>query len=220
MLPAVTLLVDSAGGGVVRWQVIGVGSILIFLLVLLRMGRILHTVEVQAVQLAALARSDALTGAPNRRTWDHELSRACATRREQGSPLCVAMIDMDHFKAYNDTNGHQAGDRLLCEAVSAWGERLGPEELLARYGGEEFAVLLPGVAPADAQGGSRACSRSHPTGRRSRRVSASGTRRVTPGPPWRAPISRSTRPRAAGATASSPSEALGPRQPDSCLRSG
>lgn len=151
MLPAVALLIDGATGGTVLWPVIGLGSLLISALVLLRMGGILRTVEVQAVQLAALARSDALTGAPNRRTWDHELSRACALSQEQDTPLCIAMIDIDNFKTYNDTHGHQAGDRLLREAVAGWSAQLGPETLLARYGGEEFAVLLPGLTLAQAQ---------------------------------------------------------------------
>jgi diguanylate cyclase (GGDEF)-like protein len=150
MLPAVTLLLDGATGGGVLWPVIGVGALLISVLVLVRMGRILRTVEVQAVQLAALARSDPLTGAPNRRTWDYELSRACATSLEHGTPLCVAMMDIDHFKAFNDTYGHQAGDRLLREAVAIWTERLVAGSLLARYGGEEFAVLLPGLTLAEA----------------------------------------------------------------------
>jgi diguanylate cyclase len=150
MLPAVALLIDGAAGGGVLWPVIGLGALVISGLVLLRMAGILRTVEIQAEQLAALARADPLTGAPNRRTWDHELSRACSYSREQGSALCVAMMDMDHFKAYNDTYGHQAGDRLLCEAVVRWTERLGADHLLARYGGEEFAVLLPGVTLAEA----------------------------------------------------------------------
>ena len=150
-LPADALLICGAVGGDVLWPVIGLGSLVISGLVLVRMSGILRTVEVQAVQLAALARSDALTGAPNRRTWDHELSRACAASREHGTSLCVAMMDIDHFKAYNDTFGHQAGDRLLCEAVAAWTQRLGAGALLARYGGEEFTVLLPGVTVAEAQ---------------------------------------------------------------------
>jgi len=99
-----------------------------------------------AGRLAALARSDALTGAPNRRTWDHELSRACQASREDETPLSVAVLDLDRFKSYNDQYGHQAGDRLLREAVAAWSEALGGEGILARYGGEEFAVLLPGLA--------------------------------------------------------------------------
>ncbi|HYA50936.1 MAG TPA: bifunctional diguanylate cyclase/phosphodiesterase, partial [Streptosporangiaceae bacterium] len=119
-------------------------------LVLARMAGLLNTVQVQAVQLAALARSDGLTGAPNRRTWDHELSRACLASREQATPLSVAVLDMDRFKAFNDQHGHQAGDRLLREAVAAWTEALGGEGVLARYGGEEFAVLMPGLGAEEA----------------------------------------------------------------------
>jgi diguanylate cyclase (GGDEF)-like protein len=55
----------------------------------------------------------------------------------------VALLDLDHFKAYNDRHGHQAGDRLLKAAAAAWQSRLRKTDLLARYGGEEFAVLLP-----------------------------------------------------------------------------
>ena len=150
-LPADALLLEGAIGHGVLWPVIGLGSLVISGLVLARMSGILRTVQVQAGQLAALARCDGLTGAPNRRTWDHELSRACAASRLAGTSLCVAMIDIDHFKAYNDTFGHQAGDLLLCEAVAAWTARLGAGALLARYGGEEFTVLLPGLTLAEAQ---------------------------------------------------------------------
>ena len=149
-LPAVALLIEGATGRAVLWPVIGTGTVVLSALVLARMAGLLNTVQVQAVQLAALARSDALTGAPNRRTWDHELSRACLASREEGTPLSVAVLDLDRFKAYNDQHGHQAGDRLLREAVAAWGEALGGEGLLARYGGEEFAVLLPGLDTEEA----------------------------------------------------------------------
>lgn len=151
ILPAATLLVDGFTGGPESWAVTGVASIALTLLVLARMAGLLNTVQVQAVQLAALARSDSLTGAPNRRTWDHELSRACQASRDSDTPLCVAMVDLDHFKRYNDTHGHQAGDLLLREAVAAWTDRLQAGEFLARYGGEEFALLLPGLSPIDAR---------------------------------------------------------------------
>jgi diguanylate cyclase (GGDEF)-like protein len=144
LVPGVTLLLNGMVGGAVQWLVIGVGSILLSLLVLSRMVRLLGVVQIQAVQLAALARSDSLTGAPNRRTWDHELSRACQRARDTGKDLAVGLIDLDHFKRYNDTHGHQSGDRLLREAVAAWTDLLDAGDLLARYGGEEFAVLLPG----------------------------------------------------------------------------
>jgi diguanylate cyclase (GGDEF)-like protein len=150
LLPAAALLLNGAAGGPVRWLLIGSGSVVLSVLVLARMARLLKVVQVQAIQLSALARSDGLTGAPNRRTWDHELSRACQRARDTDELLCVALLDLDHFKRYNDANGHQAGDLLLRQAVAAWGDLLDDGDLLARYGGEEFAVLLPGYTPAEA----------------------------------------------------------------------
>lgn len=144
VLPGVTLLVEGVAGRPIAWGVIGAGTVVLGALVLARMGTLLDQVQVQAVQLAALARVDALTGAPNRRTWDHELSRACAQAAERGEALALAIIDLDHFKQFNDAYGHQAGDRLLREAVAAWTAVLDDGQVLARYGGEEFAVLLPG----------------------------------------------------------------------------
>ena len=149
MLPGAVLLVDGALGGDIDWPVIGIGIVLLSGLVLVRMDGLLQIVQVQSVRLSALARSDFLTGAPNRRTWDHELPRACKLSRENETTLCVAILDLDRFKVYNDTHGHQAGDRLLQEAVRAWSAALPPEALLARYGGEEFAVLIAGVEAAD-----------------------------------------------------------------------
>ncbi len=92
---------------------------------------------------AQLARVDPLTGLPNRRCWDEEASRAVAARHHHPEPLSVALIDIDRFKAFNDTHGHQAGDRFLKEATAAWRSSLREGDLLARWGGEEFAVLLP-----------------------------------------------------------------------------
>ncbi|MBI4942276.1 MAG: GGDEF domain-containing protein [Actinobacteria bacterium] len=95
-------------------------------------------------QLAADAESDPLTGAANRRAWDVALPRAVFTSRATGAPVSVIMLDFDHFKTYNDTHGHPAGDTLLRQTVAAWRQVLRPGDTLARYGGEEFAVLLPG----------------------------------------------------------------------------
>jgi diguanylate cyclase (GGDEF)-like protein len=141
ILPAVVLLVLGAAGRDIPWIIVGVGSLVLSTLVLARMSGLVKQVQQQSVQLAALARSDALTGAPNRRSWDHELSRACARARAERTTVCVAVIDLDHFKTFNDTHGHPAGDRLLREAVAAWTHVLGDDGLLARYGGEEFTVL-------------------------------------------------------------------------------
>ena len=143
LLPAATLLGDGLDGGVTQWPIILVGSVVLSLLVLLRMAGLLTVVRSQAVQLAALARSDGLTGVPNRRSWDYELSRACRSAADKNSPLTLAVLDLDNFKAYNDAHGHPAGDLLLKEATAAWVEHLRGREVLARVGGEEFALLLP-----------------------------------------------------------------------------
>jgi diguanylate cyclase (GGDEF)-like protein len=144
LLPAIALTIDGLVDDVVDWPVIAIGGAILTVLVLARFVDLLSLAQTQAVQLAALARTDALTGAPNRRTWDHELSRACKLARDRNTPLSAAILDLDHFKAYNDSHGHQAGDELLREAVAAWRESLPADTTLARYGGEEFAVLLPG----------------------------------------------------------------------------
>ena len=89
------------------------------------------------------ARTDSLTGVANRRAWDEELPRELTRAARSGQPVCIGLLDLDHFKAYNDQHGHQAGDRLLKECAAAWEGRLRKTDRLARYGGEEFAVLLP-----------------------------------------------------------------------------
>jgi diguanylate cyclase len=98
-----------------------------------------------------MARTDDLTGLPNRRAWDHEIGREIARARRQGTPVTVAMVDLDHFKTYNDANGHLAGDRLLKEAAGTWRSVLRTTDLIARYGGEEFAIALPGCAEEEAE---------------------------------------------------------------------
>ena len=129
---------------------IAVGSVALFLLVVLRMAGLIAKVQDQAAQLAALAHNDGLTGIPNRRAWELELPREMARVRRYGGRLHVALLDLDHFKRYNDRHGHQGGDRLLKEATAAWRTRMRRTDLLARYGGEEFAALLTGCSQADA----------------------------------------------------------------------
>ena len=99
--------------------------------------------EQMLARLELVARTDELTGLANRRAWDEQLARELARAAREDSPLAVAMLDLDHFKDYNDRHGHQAGDRVLKEAAAQWGARLRKTDILARYGGEEFALALP-----------------------------------------------------------------------------
>jgi diguanylate cyclase (GGDEF)-like protein len=91
-------------------------------------------------RLTEIALTDMLTGLPNRRAWDERLGQAIRERE----PICVAILDLDFFKSFNDDQGHQGGDRLLKEAAAAWRAELRTTDMLARYGGEEFVVLLHG----------------------------------------------------------------------------
>ena len=90
--------------------------------------------------LAGQALTDALTGLPNRRAWDAALERA----EQDDVPLAVVMLDLDHFKRFNDAHGHAAGDHLLKAAAAVWRDQLRGVDLLARVGGEEFGLLLSG----------------------------------------------------------------------------
>ncbi|WP_448089453.1 diguanylate cyclase [Pseudomonas azerbaijanoccidentalis] len=101
-------------------------------------------------ELAQLAATDALTGVANRRTLDQTLRHEWFRAQRSGKPLSVLMIDADHFKAFNDRHGHQAGDqalRALAGVIKANVHR--PTDLVARYGGEEFSVVL---AETDSEG--------------------------------------------------------------------
>ncbi|WP_432521337.1 GGDEF domain-containing protein [Kineococcus sp. SYSU DK006] len=147
-VPPLVLLGQGLRGGPVDWAVIGTGALLLSTLSVTRVHHAVVRVQEQAEQLERLARTDALTGLPNRRSWDAELGREL----ERGQPLAVALLDLDHFKRLNDSQGHPAGDRVLREVAAAWRAVLPPGTSLARYGGEEFALLLPGEAAAAAPG--------------------------------------------------------------------
>ncbi|MBV1871220.1 MAG: GGDEF domain-containing protein [Gammaproteobacteria bacterium] len=91
------------------------------------------------------AQFDALTGLHNRRWIDRTYEKHFRHSIEDNSTLCVIMIDIDHFKIFNDSYGHQAGDKVLQQVATAMKGKLRPNEIVARYGGEEFVILLPGV---------------------------------------------------------------------------
>ena len=137
------LLVDGlVTDGRVDWLAASICCMVVFVLVAGRMVGLVRTVQDQAEQLAAMAYHDALTGIPNRRSWEAELERRLAVARRQDTAVTVGLIDLDLFKRYNDEHGHPAGDALLREAATAWCGQLRAEDLIARYGGEEFGVIL------------------------------------------------------------------------------
>ncbi len=102
-------------------------------------------------KLEALSNTDALTGIANRRSFDRVLAQEWNRARRAGRPLALIMLDVDHFKHFNDCYGHIAGDACLlalAQALTQAGRRAG--ELVARYGGEEFVVLVPDADGHDA----------------------------------------------------------------------
>lgn len=108
---------------------------------------------------AELARTDALTKLANRRWFDEEMSRKWAWAVRNGRPMSLLMIDVDHFKLFNDTYGHQAGDLALTAIAAVIDAAIRrPDDLAARYGGEEFAVLLPDTDRQGATGIAEAIS--------------------------------------------------------------
>jgi diguanylate cyclase (GGDEF)-like protein len=101
-------------------------------------------------RLEMVARTDDLTGLANRRAWDEQLPLELARAVREEWSVCVAMLDLDHFKDFNDKLGHQAGDRLLKASSAAWRTQLRATDTLTRYGGEEFAIVLPNCSLEDA----------------------------------------------------------------------
>jgi diguanylate cyclase len=89
------------------------------------------------------ATTDGLTNLANRKAFDEELDRACSESDEAGAALCLAVLDIDHFKGFNDTWGHQTGDQVIRYVASVIGRVAAPPRFAARYGGEEFAMIFP-----------------------------------------------------------------------------
>jgi diguanylate cyclase (GGDEF)-like protein len=141
-----------------RGEVIRLGAIMLALIsfvlaVTLFLAREIGRRALAEEKLEELATTDSLTGLKNRRKFDAEIDAEWRRAARHKTPLALLMIDADHFKAFNDSFGHQAGDEILIGiaiCISDSVRRVG--DCAARYGGEEFAVLLPGLGSAEAVG--------------------------------------------------------------------
>jgi diguanylate cyclase (GGDEF)-like protein len=110
-------------------------------LLLCRELRLRHQAEAELAQMAA---TDSLTGLPNRRQLDQVMRQEWARAQRSGQPMALLMIDVDHFKAFNDRHGHNGGDEALRRVAQTFTETIRrPGDLAARYGGEEFLIILP-----------------------------------------------------------------------------
>lgn len=103
------------------------------------------------------ARTDILTRLPNRRAFEEEAGRRFAEFTRRGTPFCVLMFDVDHFKKVNDENGHRVGDEVLRVVAATLRQTLRTIDLVARYGGEEFMALLPCTTMQDARLAAERC---------------------------------------------------------------
>lgn len=95
--------------------------------------------------------TDTLTGIPNRRAFDKTLKALAIDASEKSKALSLMMIDIDHFKLFNDTYGHQVGDQVLRLVARTLSEGLRPSDFLSRYGGEEFSVVVPSAKLGEAE---------------------------------------------------------------------
>lgn len=103
----------------------------------------MERLQQQLDHVSAQARHDPLTGTLNRKGLDEVMEREIARARRAGTPLCLALLDLDNFKQVNDRLGHDAGDATLVHLANVTRSVMRPQDMLARYGGEEFVLVLP-----------------------------------------------------------------------------
>jgi len=135
-----TLAVEWGGGTLTR---VSAGTVAL-------LGQLAAHAALHA-EVERLARTDTLTGLPNRRVFQETLARELAVAGRRGTSCGLVVLDVDHFKAVNDTHGHQAGDDVLRRIGRVLVDTCRGTDVPARFGGEEFAVVVPDCTPADAR---------------------------------------------------------------------
>jgi diguanylate cyclase (GGDEF)-like protein/PAS domain S-box-containing protein len=111
-------------------------------------------------ELCDLATTDGLTGLKNHRAFQEHLASECGTALRRRTPLSLLLLDVDHFKQYNDAYGHPAGDAVLKQVARLLTQTTRPGDFVARYGGEEFVVILPQTSQANAMQAAERCRAS------------------------------------------------------------
>ena len=161
--PAIVLLELSITGSLIlRWLVPVI--IILVALILWRMHLLLRASQRQSAMLAALARTDVLTGLPNRQTWQANLPALATGARQAGRVLTVAILDVDDFTQLRESRGDRIADLMLVSATISWLGELGNDDVLARYGPDEFALAIQRASMAEAQEVLRRVVRATPSG--------------------------------------------------------
>ncbi|MGH8890739.1 MAG: diguanylate cyclase domain-containing protein [Acidothermaceae bacterium] len=145
------LAAEAIRGKVTDGIAIAICSAQLTALVVARMGFLIAQLQSQSSRLRDLTLEDPLTGLPNRRRLQVHLTSCLNRARRDGQPLTLVMLDLDHFKAFNDEFGHVAGDHLLKSAAAAWSSQLRDTDIIARVGGEEFVLVLPDTSAPNAE---------------------------------------------------------------------
>jgi diguanylate cyclase (GGDEF)-like protein len=136
---AVVLALDGNSGAPAEWLFI-TGTATVTALVTLSIR----------TELVLMSERDPLTGLPNRAGLERVLEREIAAAGRSGTPLTIAVIDLDDFKSLNDRRGHLAGDEALVATTRSWESALRGSDILARFGGDEFVAVLPGARALEA----------------------------------------------------------------------